>query len=149
MSSKAHVHFADRTRQAALFETMILAAGADGKITKVELEEIYRRVFERPEFKGIQAGDLRQAIEHAAMEVSRAQDLSDILPTLAARLPDKPTRELAFGLAAAVATADHRTPPSELRILKALQDAFELADDDVARLFELAEYKAPLPKTGA
>src|SRR3954470_5543092 len=48
-----HVHFNDSTRQAALFETMILAAAADGAIDKVELEEIYRRVFERPEFHGI------------------------------------------------------------------------------------------------
>ena len=147
MSAKGHVHFADRTRQAALFETMILAAGADGAVSKVELEEIYRRVFERPEFKGIHANDLREAIEHAALEVSMAQGMSNILPTLAARLPDKPTRELAFGFAAAVATADHRTPPAELKVLKALQDAFELADDDVVRLFELAEYKAPLPST--
>ena len=56
-------------------------------------------------------------------------------------------RELAFGLAASVAWADRRTPPSELRFLKALQQTFELGDEDVARLFELAEYNAPLPPT--
>jgi uncharacterized tellurite resistance protein B-like protein len=149
MSSKGHVHFNDKSSQAALFETMILAAGADGTVTRVELEEIYRRVFERPEFKGIQSADLRQALEHAAQQVAHARDLLDHVPSLAKRLPDRAHRELAFGLAAAVATADHSATPPELAVLKALQEAFGLGDDDVARLFELAEYKAPLPKTGA
>jgi hypothetical protein len=31
--------------------------------------------------------------------------------------------------------------------LKALQQTFELADEDVARLFELAVHSAPLPPT--
>ena len=67
--------------------------------------------------------------------------------TIAERLPEKASRELAFGLAASVAWADGRTPASELRFLKALQQTFELADEDVARLFELAECNAPLPPT--
>ena len=149
MSKNGHVHFADRTRQAALFETMILAAASDGSVSKVEVEEIYRRVFERPEFHGIHANDLKQAISHAAQQVAKAGDLSQILPSIAERLPDKPSRELAFGLAASVAWADQRTPPEELQFLKALQEHFGLDDSDVARLFELAEEKAPLPPTTA
>src|SRR6185436_16815387 len=74
-----HIHFGDSTRQAALFETMILAAAADGSVDKVELHEIYRRVFERPEFHGIQAEDLRKAIEHAARRVTEAHSLEHIL----------------------------------------------------------------------
>ena len=66
MTTPKHVHFGDATRQAALFETMMLAAMADGKVTKTEVEQIYRRVFERPEFHGIQAADLKTAITHAA-----------------------------------------------------------------------------------
>ena len=149
MSKNGHVHFSDRTRQAALFETMILAAASDGSVSKVEVEEIYRRVFERPEFHGIHANDLKQAISHAAQEVARAGELSQILPSIADRLPDKPSRELAFGLAASVAWADHTTPPRELDFLKALQQSFGLDDSDVARLFELAVERAPLPPTKA
>jgi uncharacterized membrane protein YebE (DUF533 family) len=148
MNKDGHVHFGDRTRQAALFETMILAAASDGSVSKVEVEEIYRRVFERPEFRGIHAGDLREAISHAAQKVSDAE-VDQILPSIAQRLPDRQSRELAFGLAASVVTADQRTPPAELRFLKALQAQFELSEDDVARLFELAEFKAPLPPTSA
>ena len=147
MGKNGHVHFSDETRQAALFETMILAAGADGDVSRVEVEEIYRRVFERPEFNGIHATDLRQAIAHAAQQVAQAGDLPSILTSIAERLPDRPSRELAFGLAASVALADQRPPTYELRVLKALQEMFELDDADVARLYELAGEKAPLPPT--
>ena len=147
MGKNGHVHFSDRTRQAALFETMILAAASDGSVSKVEVEEIYRRVFERPEFHGIHANDLKQAISHAAQEVAKAGGLSQILPSIAERLPDKPSRELAFGLAASVVVADGKTPPSELNILKALQDMFDLSEEEVARLFEAAQSHGPLPPT--
>ena len=144
--TQRHVHFGDRSRQAALFETMILVAGADGKVTKDEIEAIYRRVFERAEFKGIHAQDLRDALEHAAEQVSKGHDLEHVLPSLAKRLDDPASRQLAFGLAASVAVADHRgLPKPELAILKALQSAFEIDDNDVVALFEAAQAHAPLP----
>jgi uncharacterized tellurite resistance protein B-like protein len=146
-SNNKHIHFSDKTRQAALFETMILAAAADGRVAKAEIEEIYRRVFERPEFHGIHADDLREAIEHAAARVADAHSLDHILPSIADRLTDKPSRELAFGLAASVAVADNRTPPAEIRILKALQDMLDISDDDVARLFETAQSHGQFPPT--
>jgi uncharacterized tellurite resistance protein B-like protein len=142
-----HVHFADSTRQAALFETMILAAAADGRVDRVEVEEIYRRVFERPEFHGIHADDLKTAIEHAARRVAEAHSLEHILPSIVDRLPDKASRELAFGLAASVIVVDGRTPKAELNVLKALQDMFDLSEDDVARLFETAQQHGEFPPT--
>jgi uncharacterized tellurite resistance protein B-like protein len=145
---KSHVHFGDTTRQAALFETMILVAGADGLVTREEVEEIYRRVFERPEFKGIHAKDLKDAIGHAAQQVAKAKDMEHILPSLAERLPDGPSRRLAFGLAASVAMADRKTHPAELAVLKALQGVFGITDEDVVALFEAAESRAPLPTRG-
>src|SRR3979409_728360 len=113
MNKDGRVHFGDKTRQAALFETMILAAGSDGSVSKVEVEEIYRRVFERPEFNGIHAGDLKAAISHAAQVVAKAKDLADVLPSIAERLPDKRSRELAFGLAASTAPAAAKLAPPE------------------------------------
>ena len=142
-----HVHFSDKTRQAALFETMMLAAAADGTVDRAELEEIYRRVFERPEFHGIHADDLKKAIEHAAQRVAEAHSLEHILPSIVDRLPDKPSRELAFGLAASVAVADGKTPPAEMEILKALQDMFDLTEEEVARLFETAQRHGEFPPT--
>ena len=146
-TSNRHVHFGDATRQAALFETMMLAAMADGKVDRPEVEQIYRRVFERPEFHGIHANDLKQAITHAAERVAKSRDLMHLLPTLAERLPDKASRELAFGLAASVALADRVADPRELGILKALQNAFDLTEGEVAQLFEAATLNAPFPKT--
>jgi uncharacterized tellurite resistance protein B-like protein len=142
-----HVHFSDSTRQAALFETMILAAAADGAVERVEVEAIYRLVFERPEFHGIHANDLKTAIEHAAKRLSEAHSLEHILPSIVDRLPDRASRELAFGLAAAVVVSDGKAPPSELNILKALQDMFDLTEEDVARLFETAQARGQFPST--
>jgi uncharacterized tellurite resistance protein B-like protein len=142
-----HVHFNDSTRQAALFETMILAAAADGAVERVEVEAIYRLVFERPEFHGIHANDLKTAIEHAAKRLSEAHSLEHILPSIVDRLPDRASRELAFGLAAAVVVSDGKAPPSELNILKALQDMFDLTEEDVARLFETAQARGQFPST--
>jgi uncharacterized tellurite resistance protein B-like protein len=142
-----HVRFNDSTVQAALFETMILAAAADGRMDKEEMEEIYRRVFERPEFHGIHADDLRKALEHAARRVAEAHSLEHILPSIVDRLPDKASRELAFGLAASVVVADGKAPPEELEILKALQDMFDLDEEVVARLFETAQMHGKFPPT--
>lgn len=146
-TNSRHVHFNDSSRQAALLETMLLAAAADGKVQRKEVEEIYRRVFERPEFHGIHAEDLKAAIEHAAARVAEAHSLEHILPSIVDRLPDRASRELAFGLAASVAVADGRTPPAELNILKALQDMFDLGEEDVARLFETAQAHGRFPPT--
>src|SRR2546423_4464742 len=118
---------------------MILAAAADGAVDKVELQEIYRRVFERPEFHGIQAEDLKKAVEPAAKRVAEAHSLEHILPSIVDRLPDKASRELAFGLAASVGLADGKAPPAEMEIRKALQDMFALTEKEVARLFETAQ----------
>jgi uncharacterized tellurite resistance protein B-like protein len=147
MTNSRHIHFNDSTRQAALFETMILAAAADGRVDRIEVEEIYRRVFERPEFHGIHADDLKKAIEHAAKRVAEAHSLEHILPSIVDRLPDKASRELAFGLAASVVVADGKAPPEELEILRALQDMFDLSEDDVARLFETAQTHGQFPPT--
>jgi uncharacterized tellurite resistance protein B-like protein len=147
MTTNDHIHFKDSTLQAALFETMILAAAADGSVERVEVEEIYRQVFNRSEFHGIHADDLKKAIEHAAKRLAEAHSLEHILPSIVDRLPDKPSRELAFGLAVAVVIADGRTPPSELNILKALQDMFDLTEEDVARLFETAQQRGQFPPT--
>jgi hypothetical protein len=46
-----------------------------------------------------------------------------------------------------VIMADGRTPFKELSILKALQDMFDLSEDDVARLFETAQAHGQFPPT--
>ena len=147
MTTTTSVQFGDSSRQATLFETMILAAAADGSVDKVELQQIYRCVFERPEFHGIHADDLKAAIERAARRVADAHSLEHILPSIVDRLPDKPSRELAFGLAATVMIADGRPAVRELNILKHLQAMFDLSEEDVARLFEAAQAHRPLPVT--
>jgi len=79
--------------------------------------------------------------------VAEAHSLEHILPSIVDRLPDKASRELAFGLACSVVVADGSLPPVELNILKALQDMFDLSEEDVARLFETAQSHGEFPPT--
>ena len=78
MTTNSHVHFKDSTSQAALFETMILAAAADGRVERVEVGEIYRQVFNRPEFHGIHADDLKKAKQFLLSSGARRQRLPSL-----------------------------------------------------------------------
>src|SRR4051794_6248538 len=109
---------ARKERNAALVETMLLAAMADGRVTQLEMRTLLTRVIERPEFEGTRAEELNALVEHSAQRLSRAKDLEEILRSLRERLPDHKNRMLAFGLAAAVAFADQRATRLELGLLK-------------------------------
>lgn len=127
----------------ALIEAMLLAAGADGRITKIELEAIFARVFERPEFSKLEKDHLRDSVEKAAERVADAPSLEALCESLAARLETARSREIAFRSAASVALADKRADWRELKALRALQDAFGLTDTRVQHLFEQAESDRP------
>lgn len=135
---------ARRDRNAALVDAMLLAATADGDIGKVELNQLLKRVLERPEFEGVSADELSILIETAARRLSRARDLEDILRQLKERLPEHRNRLLAFGMASAVALADRHATRDELGLLKSFQQSFGLSEDEVARVFVAVEAGAPL-----
>jgi tellurite resistance protein len=135
---------ARRDRNAALIDAMILAAGADGELRPVEVETVIRRVIERPEFEGVEAAELSGMVEASARRLSQARALEDILEALKARLPDHRNRLLAFGLATAVALADRRAAKDEISLLKTLQRALGISEDEVTRVFEVVEQGASL-----
>src|ERR1043165_4363678 len=110
-------------RNAALIETMVLAASADGRISEVELEALIQRVIERPEFDGTRAEELNALVERSVKKLAQSEDLASVMRSLRERLPNHRTRMLAFGLAAAVAFADQRVPREEMGLLKNLQSA--------------------------
>jgi tellurite resistance protein len=80
---------ARRERNAALVETMLLAASADGRIDPKELQLLIARVIERPEFEGTDAEALNAMLEHGAKRLSEAKRLEDVLATLNERLPER------------------------------------------------------------
>ena len=100
------------------------------------MEEIYRRVFERPEFEGIHARTEAGHLPRAQM-VAKARGRGRA-PSIAERFRTEIARAR-LRLAASIVTADAKMPPSEIEFLKALQRQFGLSEEDVARLFELAE----------
>lgn len=135
---------ARRDRNAALIDAMILAASADGQFRPAEVQAVIQRVIERPEFEGVQATELAGLVESSARRLSQARALEDILHALRERLPDHRNRLLAFGLATSVALADRKGLKDELGLLKTMQLALGLSDDDVARVFETVEAGASL-----
>ncbi len=128
-----------RERNAALIEAMLLAAIADGNVSQTEMQTLLRRVIERPEFEGTRSDELNALVEHSVEKLASAKDLEEILRSLRERLPDHKTRMLAFGLAAAVAFADHRATRDELGLLKTVQAALGISETEVAHIIDVVE----------
>lgn len=126
-------------RNGALVEAMLLAAMADGRVSQLEMQTILGRVLERPEFEGTRPDELNALVETSAARLSEAKNLEDVLASLRRRLPDHKNRMLAFGLAAAVALADHRATRDELGLLKTFQAALGISEDEVAQIIDVIE----------
>jgi uncharacterized tellurite resistance protein B-like protein len=126
-------------RNAALIEAMLLAASADGRISAVELQVLIRRVIERPEFEGTRPEELNALVERSAKKLAESKDLESVMRSLRERLPDHRTRMLAFGLAAAVAFGDQRVPREEVGLLKSLQAALGISEEEVAEIIGTIE----------
>jgi tellurite resistance protein len=130
---------ARRERNAALVETMLLAAIADGNVSEIEMQTLLRRIFERPEFEGTAPEELNALVENSVKRLSEQKSLDAILKSLRDRLPDHRNRMLAFGLAAAVALADQRATRDELGLLKTVQAALGISEDEVAHIIDVLE----------
>lgn len=130
---------ARKERNAALIETMMLAAIADGSVSQVELQTLLRRVIERPEFEGTRPDELNALVEGSVQKLAAAKDLNAVMQSLRERLPDHRNRMLAFGLAAAVAFADNRASRAELGLLKTVQAALGISEDEVATIVDVVE----------
>ena len=126
-------------RNAALVEVMLLASMADGPPSEVGMQTLVARVLERPEFDGTKAEELTELVQKSAKTLASAKDLEAILGSLRMRLPTHQHRMLAFGLAAAVALADHKATRAELGLLKTFQAALGIAEDEVARIIDVLE----------
>lgn len=138
MSRDVHAK-AHSARNEALVEAMLLAASADGELRPVELEMLIARVVERPEFDGTSATELKALVETAAQRLASAKTLEAVLASLRERLPAHRDRMLAFGLACAVALADHAAKPEELGLLKTFQAALGISEDEVSKVFETVQ----------
>ncbi len=130
---------ARRDRNAALMDAMILAATADGHVSKLEKDAMLRRVGERPEFEGTKIEELKDLIEGSVFRLSKTAKIDDVIHTLRTRLPDHQNRLLAFGLATAVALADQRATKQEMGLLKVLQKGLGISEEEVARIVEVVE----------
>ncbi len=131
-------------RNAALIEAMMLAASADGRVSENELQTVLRRVLERPEFEGTRPEELNALVEESVRRLAGAKSLESVLQSLRERLPDRRNRMLAFGLAAAVAFGDQRASRAELGLLKTIQAALGISEDEVAQIISVIDQNGSL-----
>lgn len=130
---------ARQERNAALVDAMMLAGSADGTLGAKELEMMVARIVERPEFEGTRANELRTLVEQSAARLSQMKSLDAVCQSLRERLPERRQRVLAFGLACAVALADHQAKREELGLLKTLQAALGISEDEVQQCFDVVQ----------
>lgn len=126
-------------RNAALLDAMVLAASADGQVEAIELEQMLTRIIERPEFEGVDASEMAEMVEASVKRLSFARNLEDILHGLKERLSDHRNRLLAFGLATSIALADQKATREELGVLKSIQQALGITEEEVSRCFVALE----------
>jgi uncharacterized tellurite resistance protein B-like protein len=126
-------------RNAALVEVMLLAAMADGQLTESAIQELLRRILERPEFDGTHPQELSGLVEKGVSTLAAAPNLENILQGLRERLPTHQNRMLAFGLAASVALADQKATRAELGLLKTFQAALGISEEEVANIIDVVE----------
>lgn len=135
---------ARRDRNAALVETMLLAAASDGSVTQQEMEALLANILDRVEFEGTTSKELNALVERSAVRLESAKDLDAVLASLRKRLPDHESRLLAFALASAVALADQRATRAELGLLKTIQAALGISEDEVVKVVDVIERGRPL-----
>lgn len=126
-------------RNGALVEAMLLAASADGRVDPVELRVLIARVIDRPEFEGTSAEALNELVEGSVRKLASAKRLEDVLSSLRERLPEHRNRLLAFGLAASIAFADRKASREELGLLKTVQSALGISEDEVQRVIDVVQ----------
>lgn len=115
--------------RALLFDVMALMMIADGEIREREVERVGAVVAERPEFRGLDLGEVlagvRQALGRVHQDVRRDQ-LEPRVAEIASHLDNRAARLLVYGVAAAIALSDEELHTNELALLALLARAFDL-----------------------
>lgn len=121
-----------------VIEAMVLGAVADGEFDRRESDEIIRVIGANSEFVGMEADELRGALERA-FEGIVADGFAVRLHALAGALPRYANRVLAFRCAVKVAYANGVLAGDEIAFLRQMQNVLGLSEGDVQRAFEAAQ----------
>ena len=113
-----------------IYELMVLAVWADGKVQPDEVLAVQRIVSSDPAFA--QLGD-RSAIARAVRARIASQGLDSALREAATSIAPE-DREIAFRYCARVLNADGEMGAEDADVLGTLQELFALSGPDVARL---------------
>ena len=113
-----------------IYELMVLAVWADGKVQPDEVLAVQRIVSADPDFARLAD---RSGIVRAARERIASQGFDSTLRAAASTIPPE-DRELAFRLCARVLNADGEMGGEDAEMLGTLQELFQLSGEAVTRL---------------
>lgn len=132
----AHRHGSDvRDLRRWLVESMVLGAVADGELDQRESESIVDAIATRPEFRGMEAAELRSDLE-AAWSGLIHDGARVRLHALAGALDRYPHRVLAFRGAVSVAMSNGALTDDEIEFLRDMQNVLGIHEEDVTRAFD-------------
>ena len=119
-------------RVSAYIETLVIALGADGKVTRAEIQTLAELVERSPELKGI---NLQQADAYIqrALDTLKREGLEARLSLLGRTLESPEERFEAFCLALRMIAADGEVTREEKHLLARLEIIFDLTRPDVKR----------------
>ena len=113
-----------------IYELMVLAVWADGKVQPDEVLAVQRIVSADPEFARL--GNRTTLVREVRERIAR-QGLDSTLRAAAAAIAPE-DRELAFRLCARIVNADGEMGGEDAEVLGSLQELFELSGEAVKRL---------------
>lgn len=128
-------------RVSAYIETLVIALGADGKVTRSEIQVLAALVERSPELKGISMQQADGYIQRA-LDVLKREGVEARLSLLGRTLESQEERFEAFCLALRMIAADGEVTREEKHLLARLEIIFDLTRPDVARAIARIEETA-------
>jgi tellurite resistance protein len=114
----------------AYVDTMVILAMADGELEENEVQDLWGSIALTPRLKGISDRQII-AVCNEAYKLLMREGVDARLRAIANALPEKSQRIDAMTMAISMSASDGTIEPEEMAILRKMQDAFGLSDDDI------------------
>lgn len=124
-------------------EAMLILIAADGAVEEAELEHFIRQVRAHSALREIPQNTLDAYVRDAFAAIRR-EGLEARIRAIAAGLPRREERLVAFTLAFGIASTDGRIAHAESNVLEQLQSAFALTDAELIAARAVVERSLPV-----
>src|SRR5436309_2027839 len=117
-----------------MVEAMVGAIDADGEVSDTELESLHNKLETHELFAALSKDARERVLDQAADAIEAAGGGRNRVAAIAAGLPSRAERVMAYTLACELCVADGDLPEKEILYLEALQEALGLPDEEAREL---------------